>query len=458
MELGFETIGNATTIVHDRGPVLVTDPWLDGTAYFGSWALQHEIPSEQRENALACEYVWFSHGHPDHLNPESLPLLRGKKILLPDHVGGRIRRELEGQGFSVTVLRDRRWYRLSDRVEIQSLADCNQDAIGLIRVGNALVIDTNDAQDFGRARHCRALAARHRLSFLLSISGWGDADMSNFYDENGTFVGTPTLTSREPIGERNARKAEKFGAKYFVPFSSFHRYHRTDSAWGNRYLAGLSDYATGFSSRSCEALPAFIRYNLAASRVEEIRPRELAFAPQAPENFGDRWSDPLEKEDQEPLEKYFRSFEHLTRFLDFVRIRCGGTEHLIQLGGGFDRGVTFEAPRASLMTSVKYSIFDDMLIGNFMKTTIHGAWTPAHLYPDFTPYVTKYGDNGNARTEAEVAAYFREYERRSMAFRLHRLRPKVMSFVMETLPKGSLPYRLARGIYRRLGKRCGLTL
>src|SRR4051794_31492460 len=36
-ELGFDTIGNATLIAYDGGPVLATDPWLDGPAYFGSW-------------------------------------------------------------------------------------------------------------------------------------------------------------------------------------------------------------------------------------------------------------------------------------------------------------------------------------------------------------------------------------------------------------------------------------
>ena len=68
MELGFETIGNATLICHDNGPVLVTDPWTDGDAYFGSWTLSHEIPDEQRQSILDCPYVWLSHGHPDHLS------------------------------------------------------------------------------------------------------------------------------------------------------------------------------------------------------------------------------------------------------------------------------------------------------------------------------------------------------------------------------------------------------
>src|SRR3954452_12206658 len=41
MDLGFETIANATLICHDDGPLLATDPWLSGPAYFGSWGLAH---------------------------------------------------------------------------------------------------------------------------------------------------------------------------------------------------------------------------------------------------------------------------------------------------------------------------------------------------------------------------------------------------------------------------------
>ena len=44
------------------------------------------------------------------------------------------------------------------------------------------------------------------------------------------------------------------------------------------------------------------------------------------------------------------------------------------------------------MTCIEYEIFDDLLIGNYMKTTLHGD--VAGLYPDFSPYVAKFADNG----------------------------------------------------------------
>src|SRR5262249_44787619 len=72
-------------------------------------------------------------------------------------------------------------------------------------------------------------------------------------------------------------------------------------------------------------------------------------------------------------------------------------------------------PRHSLMMAIQYEIFDDMLIGNFMKTTLHGKLkdrTPT-LYPYFTPYVTKYADNGRAKSKQELTAYFEEHKKRT---------------------------------------------
>ena len=57
--------------------------------------------------------------------------------------------------------------------------------------------------------------------------------------------------------------------------------------------------------------------------------------------------------------------------------------------------------------AVEWEIFDDLLIGNFMTATLHGPWPSSRLYPGFTPWVTKYADNGRARTDAELRAVLR---------------------------------------------------
>ena len=104
----------------------------------------------------ASEYVWISHGHPDHFHVPSLALLRPEqKILLPDHYSSDIRKYLERRGFAVEVLRYREWKRLSPGIRVLCLDNENQDAILLIEAGDSLVVDLNDSPLCGERRFIR---------------------------------------------------------------------------------------------------------------------------------------------------------------------------------------------------------------------------------------------------------------------------------------------------------------
>ena len=105
----FETIGSAIVIAYDDRPVLTTDPWIRGDAYFGSWGQDYEIPTAQMQAIQGADFHWFSHGHPDHLNIASLPMLTKGEFLLSDHYGNRIKRDLTTAGHRVRVLPDREW-------------------------------------------------------------------------------------------------------------------------------------------------------------------------------------------------------------------------------------------------------------------------------------------------------------------------------------------------------------
>jgi len=416
MDLGFETIGNATVVVHDDAPVLATDPWIRGSAYFGSWGLSHEIPPQQDEAIRAAAAVWFSHGHPDHLNPASLPLFHDTRILLPDHVGGRIAADLTRDGYRVEVLPDNQWVRISDRVRVLCIADSGQDAILLIDVGGRVVVNLNDAQDRGWGPLVKRVIRAFPQSMMLRLSGYGDADMINFVDEDGQRVPSLAQLRRESgweVGADAARMTETFGANHFVPFSSFHRYQRRDSEWANEWTTPLAEYARGFRSETVELLPAFVRYDCTSDLWEGIDPSPVPDLAFAPEEFGDDWSTPLDGDDVIALTRYFGSIERLGRTLDRIVFRVAGREHVVEFGGRRrGRAITFAVPRASLMHAVEWEIFDDLLIGNFMETTLHGTWPNSGLYPGFTPYVTKYADNGRARTRSELRAYFAEYRKR----------------------------------------------
>lgn len=275
--IGFETIGNATLIVHDGKPVLLTDPWLGEGAYFGSWTLPYEIPEAQLRAIDSAEFVWISHGHPDHLDPVAMERLHGKKILLPDHVGSRIRNELQGSGFSVSVLRDRTWVSVSDNVRVLCVSDYFQDGVLLVDVGGVLLVNLNDAADRGWGRFVKRIIRGYPRSFRLKLFGYGDVDMMNFFDEDGKRREL-VFVRRRSIGQQIEFFSDLYGVTDVVPFSCFHRYQIGRSPWSrrtsprSRHTSGGSRTSPTVSTSSAfESVGSSRRSRLAAAPGEGSR-------------------------------------------------------------------------------------------------------------------------------------------------------------------------------------------
>ena len=91
----------------------------------------------------------------------SMATLKESTILLPDHVGGRIRDFLVEDGYQVRVLPDRQWVPLSPRVRVCSIADVYQDAVLLVDLDGTLVINVNDCNDHGHSPFVRREVRKH---------------------------------------------------------------------------------------------------------------------------------------------------------------------------------------------------------------------------------------------------------------------------------------------------------
>jgi hypothetical protein len=310
--LGVSTTGNATLIAYDDKPILATDPWFgdENPAYFGSWGLSHRIPPDCKRDILNAKYIWFSHGDPDHLNGDSLQQLRGKHILLADHVGGRIAHDLRAQGCDVTILPDREWVDLSPRIRVFCITTMIQDSVLLIEVNKRLFANLNDAGSRDCTLLIRKIAAEYEHSYLLCLSGYGDADMINFYDENGLFV-VPTASQKAPVGRHLSLRALSLGIHNVIPFSSFHAYQRTDSIWAQNYVTPLEDYSIKFDHTNHNFIPPFSHIDCATGEVTPLNPESMETVLRRPEEFGDNWSDVLEHGELDKLAGYFRSKERV---------------------------------------------------------------------------------------------------------------------------------------------------
>jgi len=218
----------------------------------------------------------------------------------------------------VTVLPDRRWIALSERVRVVSIADYHQDAVLLVDVGGRLVVDLNDAQDCGWWSFVRKTIRGYESSFVLALSGWGDADMINFFHDNGDRIAPAAIARRRaglPVGAEIASRVEALGATHFVPFSSMHRYQRSDSIWANECVTRLDDYAVGFDSRRAQLLPAFVRYDCTTDTYDMTHPPASQELVHDPKEFGDDWAEELDAEDEATATSYFRAIRTPSRGL-----------------------------------------------------------------------------------------------------------------------------------------------
>jgi hypothetical protein len=71
--------------------------------------------------------------------------------------------------------------------------------------------------------------------------------------------------------------------------------------------------------------------------------------------------------------------------------------------------IEFIVPRHSLMETVTWGYFDDLLIANFMKTRLINT----QLYPRFSPLVAKIGGNAKVFTRAEYYRFLARYAGRN---------------------------------------------
>jgi hypothetical protein len=417
MNARFETLGNASVMVFDGDkPVLATDPWLTGTCYFGSWALDHPLSATQIQNFVEAEWIWISHGHPDHLHDESLNLLpAGKKILLPDHYDNDIEKSLKARGFDVTILPYRTWFDLTPGVRVMCIDNINQDAILIIEVDGSLIIDLNDSPLCGEFNFLRRLirAYPREKTWLLALCSV-DADMFNFVDEAGTTLVGPPEERKPGAIWTVARRAAGLGVGNFCCSSSQHLYVRADSVWANPHRIGWDDMRQHWSRPEVRLVEPFVTVDLASGDFIRNHPRHLSDLSQITTTTADDdWAARLTEAEWNSVDAFIHKFKLIRRHIDFVEIQVGGEAHLVPINQRANdraaRGIVFVAPRQSLLETVEHGYLDDLLIGNFIKIRLINT----RLYPRFTPLVAKTGGNAKVYTRSEYRRFLMRYYRRN---------------------------------------------
>jgi hypothetical protein len=462
-KITYETMGNAIVLVNEGDrPLLVADPWITGGTYFGSWKLDHPLTREQLDRILGSKFLWISHGHPDHMHPDSLALFaRDTTILLGKHYSDDIERFFKDQGFKrVIVCPNKNWVTLSPNLRIQCICNINQDTILIVEAGKALVINLNDSPLFGDGPYLRKLVGGYDKTYLLALCAY-DADMINIVDEKGERV-TKDPEERKPgtIGAL-ARRAEYLGVQTYCCSSSQHIYVRRDSAWANPFRITWDDMKRYWTSKKVKLVEAFVTVDVHSGAIQRNHPSQQSDFNQVTDGTADDdWTTPMSAEDWRQLERFVLQFETLRPKLDFVEFVVGGETRRFYFSEAGrrrrpqrQRGLVFEVPRNSLMDTVTYGFFDDLLIGNFMRTRLVNMT----LYPDFSPRIAKYGGNAKVYKLAELREFYWHYFRESpRGFVAHQIETMMQYYVIPTakdLLRRIGLFDTAKASYRRLVRR-----
>jgi hypothetical protein len=405
----FETLGNAMIqFFQGETPVLVTDPWLEGTAYFGSWALERPLTPRQIGHAGASRYVWFSHGHPDHFHPPSFRhLSKSQLMLLPRQYNNELEVALNAEGFQTRVLPDKEWVTLEPGLRVLCLGNENMDAILAVEAGGVLVLNKNDSPFCGEEPFFRRLVQGYKDSYLLCLCAY-DADMINIFDADmRPLIGDPE-DRRPGVVHAVGRMARYLGAKNFACSSSQHIYARPDSAWANDYRVSWADIQRLWTAPDVRPIGPYSHVDLATGEARFTDGQTPPLEPRiAADNGADDWDAKLSEAEWEQVRAFALQFETLRPYQDFIAFTVGGETRRYAVRPGLDlsrtdlRGANFIVPKHSLMETVEYGYFDDLLIGNFMKTQLFNM----ALYPHFSPLVAKLGGNAKVFTAAQLRAF-----------------------------------------------------
>jgi hypothetical protein len=141
--------------------------------------------------------------------------------------------------------------------------------------------------------------------------------------------------------------------------------------------------------------------------------------------------------------------EQLREWFPYLRFRVGGQETTVDINRTLKKevGVTFEVPRQSLMAAVRY-LFDDLMIGNFMRTTLHGSRDRTYLNRTFTPVVAKYADSGGTETREELHQYLHHYYAKDpVGYAFMHLEKVLGGDIPESVRDDSIIHRAAKRIY-----------
>ena len=246
---------NHASFVVQAGPIrMITDPWLEGTAFNDGWRLL--TPSKFRyEDFADITHIWFSHEHPDHFSPPNLrriPEEYRRRITVLFHAT-RDRRVLnfcESLGFRVQELPHNQPVELAGGVSMvcgpqglldswMALTESGQTLLNM----NDCVFDPEDLTSI-KERVGAVDVLLSQFSYATWVGNEGD-------------VASHRRHAEDKLAEMS-RQIQIFAPRRFIPFASYIYFSHAENSYMNQAVNRIADvYRYVQEKLGCETVVLF---------------------------------------------------------------------------------------------------------------------------------------------------------------------------------------------------------
>jgi hypothetical protein len=260
MKHQLKTVGHATLILFEDGkPLIATDPWLIGSAYWRSWWLEKYPTKEEFEQVKQVKHLYITHSHPDHFHFPTIRKLGKPSTLHPRFPRYEVTKFLESNDFPVKVLEPWRWYNLSEEVKIASIPTPIDDSILILETPTAYIANLNDSVP--RINLLKFIRGEmlSKDKPLIMLKSYSPASIASAIYREG--VQTQLKTKKDYTAVA-IKLAEALGASYFVPFASQAFFNRADSKWANEFKVRYEDLKEYWNSKNITLCEPFVDVNL----------------------------------------------------------------------------------------------------------------------------------------------------------------------------------------------------
>lgn len=247
-----ETLGHASLLISDDNnqPILLTDPWVIGSAYWRSWWLQNYPTAKRLEELQQLEYCYITHEHPDHFHTASIRKLSSKiKFISPQLPQEKISLFLNETGKNSEVIPLLKWKKLNEEISILSIPLYNDDSVLLINTKTSFIVNFNDAKpSTAQVKSISDFIKKYGNSKkVILLSSYSPASIVNSFLRGGERL---SIKSKKEYVNYICKNCNLLKPDYFIPFASQVIFYRSDSKWANKFKVSVEDLQEHWDSNT----------------------------------------------------------------------------------------------------------------------------------------------------------------------------------------------------------------